>query len=133
MAVVGAVIGVGILGAILHDDHSDYSAYSDYSNYSDAAERRRRRQEAKEREISEQKQEINTYKTNNVNDYLQSVALKRESGVSVNVSEVKKDGDSKIDNDIKRNADRETAGLKTDIQQINQVLEKIDKILKEDS
>lgn len=132
MAVVGAVIGVGILGAILHDDHSDYSDYSNYSNYSDAAERRRRRQEAKEREISEQKEEINTYKTDNVNDYLQSVSLKQENGVSVNVEEVKKDGDYKIDNDVKRNVDRESANLNADIEQINQVLKNIDKILRED-
>ena len=30
MAVVGAVIGVGIIGAVVYDNHSDYSDYDEY-------------------------------------------------------------------------------------------------------
>lgn len=132
MAVIGAVVGVGIIGAVVYNNHSDYSDYDNYSNYSDAAERRQRRLDAKKSEISTQKSEINTYKTNNINDYLASSSLKQQSGVSVSVLAVKQDGDSKIENDIKTNLQRESATLITEIDDINRVISKIDEILKED-
>lgn len=134
MAVIGAVIGVGIIGAVVYDNHSDYSDYSNYtySNYSDAAERRKRRLETKNREINQQKYTINTYKTNNVNEYLKSPSLKQQSGVDVNVEAVRKDGDSQIDEVIKGNIDRDSFDLKAEIKRIDKVIDKIDKILGEE-
>lgn len=140
MAVIFAVVGGGAVVGIAttpvpgdsnYSDHSDYSNYDNYSNYSDAAERRRRRIEAKKREISNQKNEVNTYKTESVNDYLQSSSLKAESGVSVSVSAVKKDGDKKISDEVNRNTDRESAELVCEINEIEAVINKIDSILEE--
>lgn len=134
MAVVGLALGGIAIGAVVYDnhsDHSDYSDYDNYSNYSDAAERRQRRIDAKKSAIRIQKDDINTYKTNNVNDYLQSSALKKQSGVEVSVAEVKKDGDSKIEDVITMNSERESAGVVAEIDDINEVLGKINKILEE--
>ncbi|MCI5726962.1 MAG: hypothetical protein MR274_05525 [Clostridium sp.] len=137
MAVVGLALGGLAIGAVLYDDHSDYSDYSNYSdydnysNYSDAAERRQRRLDAKRKEINGQEQEVNTYKTNNVNEYLKSVSLKNQSGVEVSVNEVKKDGDGKIEYDTKVNSDRESAEIVAQMKQIDSVLDKIDEILEE--
>lgn len=131
MAVIGAVIGIGIIGVVVYDDHSDYSDYDNYSDYSDAAERRKRRVEAKNKEVNDQKYDINTYKTNSVNGYLKDYSLKQQSGVSVNVSAVKKDGDSQIEETIKSNLEHDSAGLEAEIEAIDNVMSKIDKILKE--
>ena len=137
MAVVGLALGGLAIGAVLYDDHSDYSDYSNYSdydnysNYSDAAERRQRRLDAKRKEINGQEQEVNTYKTNNVNEYLKSGSLKNQSGVEVSVNEVKKDGDGKIEYDTKVNSDRESAEIVAQMKKIDSVLDKIDEILEE--
>ncbi len=134
MAVIGAVIGAGVLGAVIYDNYSDYSDYSDYdnySNYSDAAERSRRRREAKNQEIDGQKLEINAYKANSVNEYLSSETLKRQSGVTVSVKEVKEDGDAVISGAVQRDSERGSAGVNAELDEIDKVLTKIDKILKE--
>ena len=134
MAVIFAVIGGAVVGIattpVLDDSsHSDYSDYDNYSNYSDAAERKQRRIEAKKKEIDEEKYEINTYKVQSVNNYLQSISLKQESGVTVNVSEVKKDGDKKISDEVKS---AESEELLYEIGKIDAVIDKIDKILEEE-
>ena len=134
MAVIGAVIGAGVLGAVIYDNYSDYSDYSDYdnySNYSDAAERSPRRREAKNQEIDGQKLEINAYKANSVNEYLSSETLKRQSGVTVSVKEVKEDGDAVISGAVQRDSERGSAGVNAELDEIDKVLTKIDKILKE--
>lgn len=133
MAVV-AVVGGAVIGAVVYDNHSDYSDYSNYdnySNYSDAAERRQRRMEEKKREIEQQKYEINTYKVNSVNGYLQSSSLQQQKGVDVPLAEVKLDGDLKISNEETRQIAEESVTLNADIQMIDKVIAKIDKILKE--
>ena len=100
MAVIFAVVGGGaVLGIDTSPDYGDYgdhSDHSDYSNYSDEAERRQRRIEDKKREINSKKSNVNTYKTQSVNSYLQSSTLREESGVTVNLAEVRRDGDKKI-------------------------------------
>lgn len=134
MAIIGAVVTVGVIGAVMYDNHSDYSDYSNYdnySNYSDAAERKRRRMEAKQSDIANQKHEINAYKTDNVNEYLKSESLKRQSGVDVSISAVKEDGDSKITETVNTNAERESADLTVDIENIDRVIKTIDRILEE--
>ena len=134
MAVIGAVIGFGIVGTVLYDNHSDYSDYSNYdnySNYSDAAERRQRRIQAKNKEIGDQKYSINIYKTNSVNNYLQSSQLKQQNGVTVNVDAVKKDGNEKIETDIRNDINKKSSGLILEIDELNNVINKIDNILKE--
>lgn len=141
MAVIFAVVGGGaVLGIATtpvpgdsnYSDYSEYDNYDNYSNYSDAAERRERRIKAKKSEISSQKNEVNTYKIQSVNDYLQSDSLKEKSGVSVSVAAVKKDGDKKIDDEVKMNTDRESANLVCEISEIDAVINKIDKILEEE-
>jgi formyltetrahydrofolate synthetase len=140
MAVIFAVVGGGAVVGIAttptpgdsnYHDYSDYSDYDNYSNYSDAAERRQRRIENKKREIDSQKVIINSYKTDSVNSYLQSSKLKQMSGVDVSLTEVKNDGDKKIDDQVRINSDRETADLKVEIEKIDTVMDKIEKILKE--
>ncbi|WP_251496723.1 hypothetical protein [Otoolea muris] len=134
MAVIGAVIGAGVLGAVIYDNYGNYGNYSDYdnySNYSDAAERSRRRREAKNQEIDGQKLEINAYKANSVNEYLSSETLKRQSGVTVSVKEVKEDGDAVISGAVQRDSERGSAGVNAELDEIDKVLTKIDKILKE--
>ena len=128
MAVIGAVIGAGVLGAVIYDN---YGNYGNYSNYSDAAERSRRRREAKNQEIDGQKLEINAYKANSVNEYLSSETLKRQSGVTVSVKEVKEDGDAVISGAVQRDSERGSAGVNAELDEIDKVLTKIDKILKE--
>ena len=134
MAVIGAVIGAGVLGAVIYDNYGNYGNYSDYdnySNYSDAAERSRRRREAKNQEIDGQKLEINAYKANSVNEYLSSETLKRQSGVTVSVKEVKEDGDAVISGAVQRDSERGSAGVNAELDEIDKVLTQIDKILKE--
>lgn len=134
MAVVGLALGGIAIGAVIYDNHSDYSDYDDYdnySNYSDAAERRKRRIDAKRSEINSQEQEVNIYKANNVNDYLKSTSLKNQSGVEVSVNEVKKDGDAKIEDAIQTSTERESAEVVKHMEDIDKVLNKIEKILKE--
>lgn len=134
MAVVGLALGGMVLGAVFYDNHSDYSDYGDYDNYSDysdAAVRQQRRIEAKQEEIEYQKSDINTYKIEDVNDYLQSEILKNKSGVYVKLKSVKEDGDSKIEKAINNESKNQTQKLVREIDDINSVLEKIDKILEE--
>lgn len=127
----GAVVGIATTPASGDSNYSDYSNYDNYSNYSDAAERRQRRIDDKKNEIKSQKNDVNSYKTKSVNSYLASSILKEKSGVSVNVSEVKKDGDKKINDEIKDNSYRDSNELRREIYDINSVINKIDKILKE--
>lgn len=139
MAVIFAVVGGGaVIGIATSDPYSDYSDYDDYSNYdnysnySDAAERRRRRLEDKKYEIENQKYDINSYKLNNVNQYLKSLSLKQQEGVTVSVSDVKKDGDMKIANEEKSSVRSECSMVQTEIKDIDKVLRKINEILEED-
>ena len=139
MAVIFAVVGGGAVVGIAssggsYDDYSNYSNYSNYdnySNYSDAAERRRRRREEKTREIDNKKYEINSYKTSNVNEHLQTNSLKKQSGVDVSLSSIQKDGDSKIQKVEKLSINKESSQVQLEIDEINKVINKIDKILQE--
>ena len=135
MAVIFAVVGGGaVLGIATSPDYGDYgdhSDHSDYSNYSDEAERRQRRIEDKKREINSKKSNVNTYKTQSVNSYLQSSTLREESGVTVNLVEVRRDGDKKISDKLNTDFNSDATSLKYEIEEIDAVINKIDKILKE--
>lgn len=135
MAVIFAVVGggaiVGIATTDPYSDHSDYSDYDDYINYSDAAERRRRRIAAKEYEIKQGVQEVNEYKMDRVNPYLKNQQLISESGETVSVSEVSKDGYDKISNEEKASVENETMSIKKEIKEIDSVIKAIDRVLEE--
>lgn len=138
MAVIFAVVGGGAIVGIAssdpysdYSDHSDYSNYGDYSNYSDAAERRRRRIAAKEDEVKLEVQEVNQYKINCVNSYLKNSRLISESGETVSVSEVRKDGYDKINSAEKTSVASETKSIQKEIKEIDSVIEAIDRILEE--
>lgn len=133
MAVIFAVVGGGaVVGIATSDPYSDYSDHSDWDEYSDAAEKRRRRIEAKNKEIEDKKYEINTYKTQKVNEHLKSDALIQQEGTVVSVPEVEKDGDAKIQSEEDREIDRESKPVESEIQEIDRVISKIDSILAED-
>ncbi len=135
MAIIGAVIGAGAVYGIAtaepYSDYSNYSNYDNYSNYSDAAERRRRRQDEKTREITNKKYEINTYKKQSVNEYLQSKTLIEQTGVEVSIAAVKNDGNKKIKNEEEKNVERESGSLQKELCEIEALISKIDTILEE--
>lgn len=134
MAVVAVVGGAVIVGAIggYNDSYGDSSyRHRDHADYSDAAERRQRRIEAKKEEIDTQKYEINAYKTDHVNGYLQAFVLKQQEGVTVSVPAVKKDGDMKIENEENLDIGRESAGLKNEVAELDSLLGKIKTVLEE--
>lgn len=135
MAVIFAVVGggaiVGIATSDPYSDHSDYSNYGNYSNYSDAAERSKRRLAAKEEEVKQSAQEINQYKINQVNGYLKSQRLIVWSGETVPMSEMKKDGNSKINHDENNKVESETRSTQQEIDEIEVAIAAIDKILED--
>lgn len=135
MAVIFAVVGggaiVGIASSDPYSDYSNYSDYGDYSDYSDAAERRRRRIAAKEDEVRQGVEEVNQYKINRVNSYLEKSRLISEPGETVSVSEVSKDGYDKISNAEKKSVASETMSIKKEIKEIDSAIETIDRILEE--
>lgn len=135
MAVIFAVVGggavIGIASSGSHSDHSDYSNYGNYSNYSDAAERRKRRIAAKEDEVKQETQEVNQYKINRVNDYLKNQQIISESGETVSVDAVKKDGDERLEHEEKMKIDSETRDIRHEVDEINAAIAAIDRILED--
>ena len=134
MAIIFAVVGGGAVVGIAttdtsHSDYSEYDNYDDYSNYSDAAERQRRRKEERERELKDLKCEINQYKSDTVNPHLTSSTLKGYTGVTVNVNEVEKDGNDTINTFERRKIDAESSELKAEVESIDNLLNKLDKVL----
>lgn len=108
-----------------------YSDYDNYSNYSDMAERRRRRIEAKNKEIENLKNEINTYKEQKVNEYLQTEQLKKEHGVRISVDAVKRDGDAKMKALEDSVIEQEGRCVAKEIEEIDRIVCKINQILQE--
>lgn len=138
MAVIFAIVGGGAIVGIAntdsyddYDDYDDYSNYGDYSNYSDAAERRKRRIAAKEEEVKQGVQEVNQYKINQVNGYLQNQQLISESGETVSVDAVKNDGYEKINSNEKKKIDSETRSVQQEVDKIDAVIATIDRILED--
>lgn len=138
MAVIFAVVGGGAIVGIAnsdpysdYSDHSDYSNYGNYSNYSDAVERRKRRLAAKEEEVRQGTQEVNQYKINRVNSYLESQQLISEPGETVSISAIKNDGFSKIDYDEKKKVEKETRSTQQEVDEIDAAIAVIDKILED--
>jgi len=143
MAIIFAVVGGGAIVAIgassskknSYDDYDDYDDdddYDDYDDYDDEAERRRRRMARIKNDIESEKININAYKVDSINQYLQSQELKRQSGVTVSVSEVKKDGNKKISDEIKEEIDKRSFSTSDEVKEINLVLKRIEKILAEE-
>lgn len=135
MAIIFAVVGGGVVVIATADpysDHSDYSNYDNYSNYSDAAERRSRRLAEKAKEVDAQKFEVNSYKTETVNEYLQDESLKREPGVTVSIDAVISDGEVKIQREEIGSIENICSREEREIQEIDDVIKKINKILEEE-
>jgi len=133
MSIVFAVVGGAVYMGITYSDHNDYSNYDNYSNYSDAAVRRERRLQAKREEKKRARQEVNAFKADSVNAYLKSDALINEPGESVNVPAVERDANEKITDEERQESTSETADLQKEINEIDNVIFKIDKILEEKS
>ena len=60
---------------------------------------------------------------------MKSQNLIRQSGVTVPVDEVKYDADQKIDTEEKCNIQRDSASLQVEINEIDNVIKKIDEVL----
>lgn len=134
MAVALAALGVVVVAAIhTPDDYSDYSNYhsehSDYSDYSDAAERERRR---KEKARADKRQEVNSYKIDQVNQYLDDLFLRAAAGDKVALDAVKWEGDRKIDAEKKKELQDKTAALQQDIKEIDELVQLIDRVLEDE-
>ncbi len=130
-AVVGGAVVIGLCSDSDHSDYSDYSNYDNYSNYSDAAERRERRLRAKQEETESARQKVNEYKSDSVNPCLTLKSLIMEPGESVEVPSVQRNGNEKITDEERKKIDAETADMKKEVNEIDQVISKIDKLLEE--
>lgn len=130
MAVVlGAIVAIGG-AAIAHGDYSDYS-YGDYSDYNDAAAKREMRINSLKEEIESAAQVLFTYKSENVNPELSSPSLKNAKAMKVSETAMDKDVKSSIEKKIDDEVLQDTETLQIEIQQIDELLEKIEKIERE--
>ena len=128
MAVVlGAVVAVGGF-ALTHGDYSDYGDYGDYSDYSDAEAK-------KEMQINNLKEEaenaakiLSEYKSQSVNPELSSQSLREESAMRVSEAAMDKDVKSSIEKRIDDETLRDTETLQMEMQKIDKLLAKIEKI-----
>jgi len=136
MAIIFAIGGGAVVGAVIagvsHDDYSDYSNYSDYDNYSDYsdyAERRKRRIEALKKDINKDADHVNQYKIESINMHLVNESLIKQSGETVSLESVKKDGDQKIENCEKEEVTSACNSLELEIAEIDRIISKIDSFL----
>lgn len=130
MAVVfGAVVIVGGL-AVAHGDYSDYENYGDYSDYDDEDEEieRLRRIESLREETEKAANTLSEYKSGTVNPKLSSQALKETSAMEVSEDAMDKDVRSSLEKEKDHELLRDTEELQKEMQQIDNLLEKIEKI-----
>lgn len=130
MAVVfGAVVIVGGL-AVAHGDYSDYENYEDYSDYDDEDEEieRLRRIESLREETEKAANTLSEYKSGTVNPKLSRQALKETSAMEVSEDAMDKDVRSSLEKEKDNELLQDTEELQKEMQQIDNLLEKIEKI-----
>lgn len=103
--------------------------YRSYSSYSDVAERKKRLQEEKRREIINAQCDINEYKYQSINKYLQSQNLIEQTGIDVSLESVKYDGDAKINNEETFALKKECCELQEEVNEINVLISKINEAM----
>lgn len=138
MAVIFAIGGVVVGGAVMaasysdysdyHDSYYDYSDYSNYSDYSDAAERRRQRISAKQSEINSAERDLNTFKTQTIEPLFNN-----KNNISINMSTSELDNKYKSEIKLQENNEisQETMQIKFEIYNINEVINKLKEVKKE--
>ncbi len=133
-AVGGAFIG-GLIVDTLTDDyfHSDYSDYSDYDDYDDAETRRLKRIETLKRDTEFAAQNFSEYKKYTVNPELESSSLKAETAMNVSAAAMDKDVKKKLQKQIDDQLLKKTGVLRQELEEIDSLLLKIDKIEKENA
>ena len=119
MAVVlGAIVAVGGI-AIAHGDYSDYS---------DAEVRKEMRINSLEEEVENAERILCEYKSESVNPQLSSQELKDEDAMEVSAKAMDKDVRESIDRKIKDQVLQKTSDLQRELQQIDELLNKIEEI-----
>lgn len=128
------VLGGAFIGALIVYDnlasHSDYSDYSDYSNYGDAEERRQRGIASLKSDIESAAVELATYKRTTVTPELSSQKLKERTAMRVSKSSMDSDVKGSMKRKRTEESSKETQELRTELEQINELLNKIDEIQK---
>ena len=128
MAVVlGAVVAVGGL-ALTHGDYSDYVNYGDYSDYSGEDAEKFLRVESLQEEAEKAANILSEYKPKSVDPELNSQSLKNASAMKVSETAMDKDVKSSIERKRDSEILRDTKALQMEMQQIDELLGKIEKI-----
>ena len=134
MAVIFWAVGGVVASAVLHDDHSDYDNYDNYgnySNYSDSAERQRKRLAALQSDTESAARELSGYKRGTVNPELTSQYLISRPAMRVNESDMNDDAKAKIQRKITCDETSETSNLQSELSLVDDILNKISRIEKE--
>lgn len=134
MAIVFALGGgvvAAVIGGIATSEYDDYHRYSDYSNYSDAAEREKQRKEKREKEIAAAKKELESYQEYQIKPFL------AENNLSITKFENGEELQQHVANLLKGKEQSEVnqsnQSLEEEIQQIDQLIKKIDGVIEENS
>ena len=128
MAVVlGAVVAVGGL-ALTHGDYSDYVNYGDYSDYSGEDAEKFLRVESLQEEAEKAANILSEYKSKSVDPEPNSQSLKNASAMKVSETAMDKDVKSSIERKRDSEILRDTKALQMEMQQIDELLGKIEKI-----
>ncbi|MBQ7216839.1 MAG: hypothetical protein IJP54_07195 [Synergistaceae bacterium] len=127
--------GAAVVGTIVfHDEHSDYSNHHDYSNwgeYSDYAERQRRRLASLQSDTESAARELSGYKSYTVNPELGNQHLKQTSAMRVSTTDMDSSAKAKIQRRIESDEVSETSSLKSELELVDDILDKISRIEKE--
>ena len=130
--IFAAAGGAVVFAAAVYDNHSDYSDYSNYSDYSDAEELERMeaeaRAEALEIDIISAMDDLDSYKETDVNPHLSNNALKNAEAMKVSCKKMDADAKQKIQNEIDEQIDGETSTAKAQIEEIDDLLRRIQEI-----
>lgn len=128
---VAGVIGGGIIGAATYDDYSCHSdsGYDDYT-YDDAASREiallEKQKEAKRRDI-------NTYKNDKIDSYIENQELKNKSAAKINDSEINqinREVMNSIDAMKSAEKDKKTDDLRTEIDALSSAINELEDVKK---
>lgn len=126
------VIGGVFVGALIVYDnlssHSDYSDYDDYGDYSDYEEQRKRKIRSMKDDAKSDARELSNYKDNSINPELTNSDLISQSAMRVSVPSMDSDVKGRINTEIADASDNETAELRAELDEIEKLIKKIEKI-----
>lgn len=129
MALVLGGVFVGAL--IVYDNVSSHGDYDDYSDYSDYDEQIKRKIESMKDDTREETRALSNYKENSINPELSNITLIEESAMRVSVSSMDSDVKGRINTENSTAYDDEAAKLRSELAEIEKLMQKINKIKKE--